>query len=112
MLYVHVYQHAAIVQHVLLHTTVSTVHVAGTGLLSTVHVTGTGLLSTVHVTGTGLLSTVHVAGTGLLSIKHVLKKLKQFPIFKKKGDIPPPLSIPPSKYPTMLLNTSMFNTHV
>ena len=62
MLYVHVYQYAAIVQQVFLHTTISTVHVAGTGLLSTV-----------HVTGTGLLSTVHVAGTGLLSMKHVLK---------------------------------------
>jgi len=49
MLYVHVYQYAAIVQHVFLHTTRSTVHVAGTGLLSTVHVAETGLLSIKHV---------------------------------------------------------------
>ena len=56
MLYVHVYQYAAIVQHVFLHTTVSTVNVAGTGLLSTVHVAGTGLLSTVHVAETNLLN--------------------------------------------------------
>jgi hypothetical protein len=38
MLYVHVYQYAAIVQHVFLHTAISTVHVAGTGLLSIKHV--------------------------------------------------------------------------
>jgi siderophore synthetase component len=49
MLYVHVYQYAAIVQQVFLHTTISTVNVAGTGLLITVHVAGTGLLSIKHV---------------------------------------------------------------
>ena len=56
MLYVHVYQYAAIVQHIFVHTTISNVHLAGPGLLSAVHVAGTGLLNTVHVAGTGLLS--------------------------------------------------------
>jgi hypothetical protein len=37
MLYVQVYLYAAMVQHVFLHTKISTLHVAGTGMLSIIY---------------------------------------------------------------------------